>query len=52
MNQAFVFIKPHANTRAVQDLVSSTLISKGFVITSEGELTGKFERSPEISNIH
>jgi hypothetical protein len=40
-NQAFVFIKPHANTKAVQELVSKTLKSKGIVVTTEGELTGE-----------
>jgi hypothetical protein len=40
-NSAFVFIKPHANTKSTQDLVKSTLVSKGITILSEGELTGK-----------
>ena len=43
MNSAFVFIKPHANTSAVQELVTQTFQSKGISILSEGELTG-----PEI----
>eukprot|EP01041_Mallomonas_annulata_P002483 gene2483-4829_t len=41
MNNAFVFIKPHANTSAVQALVTETLKAKKIEITSEGELTGE-----------
>jgi hypothetical protein len=32
-NSAFVFIKPHANTKAAQELVKSTLLAKGIKIT-------------------
>lgn len=39
-NSAFVFVKPHANTTATQNLVKSTLQSKGIKILTEGELTG------------
>lgn len=38
-NSAFVFIKPHANTTAAQNLVQSTLKARGITIKSEGELT-------------
>lgn len=38
-NEAFVFIKPQANTAKTQALVSQTLKNKGVVITKEGELT-------------
>ena len=38
MNSAFVFIKPHANTRAVQDLVVAKLTSKRVKILSEGDI--------------
>jgi hypothetical protein len=41
MNQAFVFVKPHANTSAVQELVKATLTAKGITITDEGEITGE-----------
>ena len=37
-NSAFVFIKPHANTRAAQELVSKTLKEKGCTIVAEGEI--------------
>ncbi len=38
-NEAFVFIKPHANTPAAQALVKKTFAAKGVTIKSEGELT-------------
>ena len=38
-NSAFVFVKPHANTKAAQDLVKKTLGERGITIKSEGELT-------------
>jgi hypothetical protein len=31
-NSAFVFIKPHANTKATQELVAKTLAAKGIKI--------------------
>lgn len=37
-NTAFVFIKPHANNKQTQDLVSSTLVSKGISILKEGSV--------------
>lgn len=40
-NSAFVFIKPHANTKQSQALVSSTLKARGIKIKSEGELTAQ-----------
>ena len=40
-NSAFVFIKSHANTKATQKLVQSTLKSKGLDIVTEGELTAE-----------
>jgi len=36
-----VFIKPHANTEAVQTLVREVLTNRGIDITREGELTAK-----------
>ena len=41
MNTAFVFIKPHANTKAVQDLVKEKFGSTGITILADGELTGE-----------
>jgi len=40
-NSAFVFIKPHANTKPSQDLVKNTLLAKGLTIAQEGEITGE-----------
>ena len=40
VNEAFVFIKPHANNKAVQDLVRSKFGEKGIEIVSEGEING------------
>lgn len=42
-NAAFVFVKPHANKEAVQELVKKTLAAKGVEILAEGDYTG-----PEI----
>lgn len=38
-NSAFVFVKPHANTKGSQDLVKKVLGERGITIKSEGELT-------------
>ena len=40
-NSAFVFIKPHANTTATQNLVKATFEKKGIKVLSEGELTAE-----------
>ena len=40
-NSAFVFIKPHANTKNTQDFVKKTLLAKGIAISKEGEITGE-----------
>jgi nucleoside diphosphate kinase len=40
-NSAFVFIKPHANTPATQQLVKKTFNQNGIKIVKEGELTGE-----------
>lgn len=39
-NSAFVFIKPHANTAAVQQLVRDGLTARGITIVREGDFTG------------
>ena len=38
LNRAFVFIKPHALTEKVKDLVSTTLLNDGFEILEEGRI--------------
>jgi hypothetical protein len=40
-NSAFVFIKPHANTPATQEMVKADFASRGINIVAEGELTGE-----------
>lgn len=40
-NSAFVFVKPHANTPAVQSLVRQKLVAAGCVILSEVDIDGK-----------
>eukprot|EP01064_Diplonema_japonicum_P038945 TRINITY_DN962_c0_g1_i1.p1 TRINITY_DN962_c0_g1~~TRINITY_DN962_c0_g1_i1.p1 ORF type:complete len:355 (+),score=112.34 TRINITY_DN962_c0_g1_i1:54-1118(+) len=40
-NEAFVFVKPHANTDAVRKLVKERLQKAGINVTSEGEITGE-----------
>ena len=40
-NSAFVFIKPHANNTKTQELVRTTLASKGIEVVTEGEFTGE-----------
>jgi hypothetical protein len=37
-NSAFVFVKPHANTVSVRDLVRETLVDAGISILSEAEI--------------
>ena len=41
LNSAFVFVKPHANTAATQDMVKSKLTEAGIEILSEQEISGK-----------
>jgi len=40
-NSAFVFVKPHANTEATQNMVREKLIAKGVEILSESDIDGK-----------
>lgn len=41
LNSAFVFVKPHANTDKVKDLVRSTLVGKGLRVIKEGSLSAE-----------
>jgi len=41
MNEAFVFVKPHANTEKVRDFVKSKLIDSGMKIKQELDITGE-----------
>lgn len=40
-NSAFVFVKPHANTPAVQQLVREKLVEAGCTILTEEDISGK-----------
>ena len=40
-NHAFVFVKPHANTEKVRELVEREFAAKGINVTSQGEITGE-----------
>merc|ERR1719384_989664 len=40
-NSAFVFVKPHANTPATQNLVRTKLIDSGITILSETDISGE-----------
>lgn len=40
-NRAFIFIKPHANTPAVQDLVDAELKAQNFTVTAKGQLSAE-----------
>lgn len=40
LNSAFVFVKPHANTKATQDMVRQKLVDAGITITSESDISG------------
>ena len=40
LNSAFVFIKPHANTKFTQDYVRGVLKASGLAIASEGSING------------
>ncbi len=41
LNSAFVFVKPHANTAATQQLVKTKLTDAGITILSEADINGK-----------
>jgi hypothetical protein len=40
-NSAFVFVKPHANTKPTQDFVRDKLLSSGLEILSESDISGE-----------
>jgi len=41
LNSAFVFVKPHANTKPTQDFVRDKLLSSGLEILSESDISGE-----------
>ena len=52
MNQAFVFVKPHANTEAVRKLVKEKLEQAGCRVTREGEISGKEIDEQSYIDVH
>jgi len=51
-NSAFVFIKPHANTEKVQELVRSTLQAKGLKIVKEGPISAEEINEKKLIDQH
>jgi len=51
-NSAFVFVKPHANTEKVQDLVRSKLNEAGIDILSEASISGEEIDSKKLIDQH
>jgi len=51
-NSAFVFVKPHAVTPAVKDLVRSGLKAKGLKVTSEGDLSSEVIDQKKLIDQH
>jgi len=52
INSAFVFVKPHAVTDKVNDLVRDRLLSKGLKITSEGSLASEVIDEKKLIDQH
>jgi len=52
MNSAFVFIKPHANTKQVQDLVRDELAKKDIKILTELDISGEEIDSKKLIDQH
>jgi len=52
LNQAFVFIKPHAQTEAVQKCVKEGLEAKGITVTSEGEIKSEVISEKKLIDQH
>lgn len=52
LNEAFVFIKPHAVTDAVKAKVSSMLTAQGLTITGEGTKTAKEIDEQQLIDTH
>lgn len=51
-NCAFLFIKPHALTEPVKELVSSTLTEGGFTIVEEGRIDGSVIEERKLIDQH
>jgi len=51
-NSAFVFVKPHANTKATQDMVREKLLASGLEILSESDIDGKVIDEKKLIDQH
>lgn len=51
-NSAFVFVKPHANTKACQDMVREKLLAAGIEILSETDIDGKTIDAKKLIDQH
>lgn len=52
LNSAFVFIKPHANTKKTQKLVYDQLVKSGIKILSEREIDGSVIDEKKLIDQH
>ena len=52
LNSAFVFVKPHANTKKVQGLVRDELTKKGITILKEMDISGAEIDSKKLIDQH
>jgi len=52
MNSAFVFIKPHAVTDAVKEMVKAGLEAKGCKVLTEGSLTSEVIDEKKLIDQH
>ena len=52
LNSAFVFVKPHANTLAVQNLVRDKLVQAGIKILTEVDISGDEIDSKKLIDQH
>jgi hypothetical protein len=52
LNSAFVFIKPHANTKKTQKLVHDQLVKSGMKILSDREIDGSVIDEKKLIDQH
>lgn len=52
INRAFLFVKPHANTEAVNKMVRESLEGQGFIIKAEGELSAQEIDAKRLIDTH
>jgi len=52
INSAFVFVKPHANTEATQELVKKKMVGAGIEIVSEHDIDGEIIDKKKLIDQH